>query len=170
MTSKSHHAVFALRRGLWMAIFAIALPFDVYGQSLALPLSVSTGRHEQDRYHTIKSGDVVAILGREICSDTFQVGDTVSATLRMGRNGLSQPKWWPKEFTVILRRDAPVRSVDMLYPDLTLVQATINKTIIRKAQGVFRTNVEATYHRTGDADVLCYAEFDGILTRSIHVR
>ena len=168
MKPKSNQPSVKARRFFWIAAGAIVLVLEVYRDGMALRPAPASKYPQGAVPHVIKAGtNVLAAPLRPICSDNFAVGDTVSAKLYVGRAMVSMPKWWPKEFTVVLRRSAPVREALRIYPSLTLVRATVNGTVVKGARGDFGTDVETTYRDSGKPDVRCYREFDGVLKRNI---
>lgn len=168
MKPKSNQPSVKARRFFWIATGTIVLVLEAYRDGMALRPAPPSKYPQGAVPHVIKAGtDVTAVLLRAICSDSFAVGDTVSAKLYNGHTMLSPLKWWPKELTVVLRRSAPDREAERWYPSLALVRATVNGTVVKGARGVFVTDVETTYRASGKPDVTCYREFGGILTRAI---
>ena len=168
MKPKSNQPSVKARRFFWIAAGAIVLVLEAYRDGMALRPAPPSKYPQGAVPHVIKAGtDVTAVLLRAICSDSFAVGDTVSAKLYNGHTMLSPLKWWPKEFTVVLRRSAPDREAERWYPSLTLVRAKIDGTVVKGARGDFGTDVETIYHDRGKPGIDCYREFWGVLKRRV---
>jgi hypothetical protein len=152
---------------------------------LASSLTFAVGTHREEmirpvqaqsiprrpRTHVIKAGTAIqGELGRPLCEDSFAIGDTITAKLHPARAILSRPRWWPKQFVVILRRRAPVVAKEGALLRLAVVRATVEGVDVHDVEGSFSIEVESGHKKIGDPDVNCHVGVNGQLTKTLRMR
>lgn len=121
--------------------------------------------------HIIKAGTFTeGELARPLCEDGFAIGDTITARLRPARVTLSRPQWWPEQFVVVLRRRAPIVATEGALLRLEVIRATVDGMDGREVEGSFWPEVESGHPRVGSQHISCYAQVNGQLTKTLHIR
>ena len=113
---------------------------------------------------------VLGHLTRDICAETFPVGDTVSVTLVP--SPFSKPMPWPREFRVLLRREMQ-REPNTASPiSFKAESADADGFLISGSIGTFMTDVESRNNESNRPDAECYskgATVYGSLSRPLRI-
>lgn len=124
----------------------------------------------QPPYELPMSYGVLGHLTRDICAETFPVGDTVSVTLVP--SPFSRPTPWPREFRVLLRREMLTEPNPASQIRFNAESANADGFLISESIGTFTPDIESGRNEVDRPPGECYpkgATVYGSLSRPLRI-